>query len=93
MHRVFRQIATLALFAAIALSLAACGGKGSAGGGKDVAATVNGKEITLADVDRIVNQQLQGQQLSTPDMAAASSRTTRRARPRRRPRLTASPRS
>jgi peptidyl-prolyl cis-trans isomerase SurA len=69
-HRVFRQFATLALFAAFALSLAACGGKGAAGG-KDVAATVNGKEITLADVDRIVNQQLQGQQLSTPDMAAA----------------------
>lgn len=72
MHRVFRQFATLALFAAFALGLAACGGKGSAGGGgKDVAATVNGKEITLADVDRIVSQQLQGQQLSTPDMAAA----------------------
>lgn len=71
MHRVFRQFATLALFAAFALSLAACGGKGPGSGGKDVAATVNGKEITLADVDRIVNQQLQGQQLSTPDMAAA----------------------
>ncbi len=70
MHRVFRQFATLALFAAFALGLAACGGK-SPTGGKDVAATVNGKEITLADVDRIVTQQLQGQQLSTPDMAAA----------------------
>jgi len=69
-HRVFRQFATLALFAAFALGLAACGSKGSAGG-KDVAATVNGKEIMLADVDRIVSQQLQGQQLSTLDMAAA----------------------
>lgn len=70
MHRVFRQFATLALFAAFALGLAACGGKDKPGG-RDVAATVNGKEITLADVDRLVTQQLQGQQLSTPDMAAA----------------------
>ncbi|MBV9925882.1 MAG: SurA N-terminal domain-containing protein [Acidobacteria bacterium] len=72
MHRVFRQIATPALFAALALGLAACGGTTSGKGqAADVAATVNGKEIKLADVDRIVNQQLQGQQLSTPDMAAA----------------------
>jgi parvulin-like peptidyl-prolyl isomerase len=68
-HRVFRHFATLAFFAALALSLAACGGKGPVGG-KDVAATVNGKEITLADVDRIVNQQAQGQQLSTLQQAA-----------------------
>jgi len=71
-HRVFRQIATLALFAAFAAGLAACGGKvAPGGGGSGVAATVNGKEITLSDVDRIVNQQLQGQQLTTPDLAAA----------------------
>jgi hypothetical protein len=70
-HRVFRQIATPALFAAFALGLAACGGGSDGKGPKDVAATVNGKEIKLADVDRIVNQQLQGQQLATPDMAAA----------------------
>lgn len=71
MHRVFRQIATPALFAALALSLAACSGGSDGKGPKDVAASVNGKEIKLADVDRIVNQQLQGQQLSTPDLAAA----------------------
>jgi parvulin-like peptidyl-prolyl isomerase len=70
-HRVFRQFATLALLAAIALSLAACGGATNGGGGKDVAATVNGKEITLADVDRIVSAQAQGQQLSTLQQAAA----------------------
>lgn len=71
MHRVFRQIATPALFAAIALGLAACGGTTSGKSGKDVAATVNGKEITLAEVDRIVNQQAQGQQLGTLQQAAA----------------------
>jgi peptidyl-prolyl cis-trans isomerase SurA len=69
-HRVFRQIATLVLFTTFALGLAACGGKSQAGG-KDVAATVNGKEIRLADVDRIVNQQVQGQQLPTLQQAAA----------------------
>ena len=62
MHRVFRQIATLALFATFALGLAACGAKTPAGG-KDVAATVNGKEITLSDVDRLINQQTNGQRL------------------------------
>lgn len=73
MHRVFRQIATVALFAAFAAGLAACGSKGSPGGGgsSGVAATVNGKEITLSDVDRIVNQQAQGQQLPTIQQAAA----------------------
>ncbi|HEX8503385.1 MAG TPA: SurA N-terminal domain-containing protein [Pyrinomonadaceae bacterium] len=70
--RVFRNIAALALVTAFALAAAACNGKGSAGS-KDVAATVNGKEITLADVDRIVNQQAQaqGQQLTTLQQAAA----------------------
>lgn len=71
MPRVFRQIATLAFVAATAFSLAACGGAKSAGGGKDVAATVNGKEITLGEVDRLVNQQAQGQQLPTLQQAAA----------------------
>jgi parvulin-like peptidyl-prolyl isomerase len=52
------------------MSLAACGSKTPVGG-KDVAATVNGKEITLAEVDRIVNQQVQGQQMSTLQQAAA----------------------
>ncbi len=70
MPRVFRQFATLALVTTFALAIAACGGKAS-GGGKDVAATVNGKDITLAEVDRIVNQQAQGQQLPTLQQAAA----------------------
>ena len=71
MPRVFRQFATLALAAAAAFSLAACGGAKTGGGGKDVAATVNGKDITLGEVDRIVNQQAQGQQMSTLQQAAA----------------------
>ena len=66
-----RRIAA-ALVLVTALALAACGGaKSSSGGGKDVAATVNGKDISLGEVDRIVNQQSQGQQLSTLQQAAA----------------------
>ena len=71
MPRVFRQIATLTAVTAFAISLAACSGTTGGTGAKDVAATVNGKEIKLAAVDRVVNQQLQGQQLSTPEQAAA----------------------
>src|SRR5437764_1372554 len=70
--RVFRQIATLALVATFLFALAACGRGGSGGDhGKDVAATVNGKDIMLSEVDRLVNQQAQGQQLSTLQQAAA----------------------
>jgi len=58
------------------LSGCSSSGKAGDGGGKDVAATVNGKEITLNDVDRVINQKLQEQgatpqQLSTADHAAA----------------------
>ncbi|HJQ34054.1 MAG TPA: SurA N-terminal domain-containing protein [Pyrinomonadaceae bacterium] len=70
MPRVFRQFATLALVVAASVALAACGGAKSAPGGKDVAATVNGKDITLSEVDRLVNQQTQGQQMSTLQQAA-----------------------
>jgi peptidyl-prolyl cis-trans isomerase C len=68
--RVFRNIAALVLVTASALALAACGG-GKTAGNAQTAATVNGKDITLADVDRIVNQQAQGQQLPTLQQAAA----------------------
>jgi parvulin-like peptidyl-prolyl isomerase len=41
---------------------AACKRGASAGGAKDIAATVNGKEITLGEVDRVISQQTGGQQ-------------------------------
>jgi peptidyl-prolyl cis-trans isomerase C len=56
--------------AALPFILSACGG-GSGPKKPDVAATVNGKEITLAEVDRLINQQTQGQQLPTLQLAAA----------------------
>jgi parvulin-like peptidyl-prolyl isomerase len=73
--RVFRNIAALAIVTAFALAPAACGGKGSSGG-KDVAATVNGKDITLAEVDRIVNQQAQQQQQQLTTLQQAAARLT-----------------
>jgi parvulin-like peptidyl-prolyl isomerase len=73
--RVFKQFAVL-LLVTVATSAALSGcGKSSDGhtSGKDVAATVNGKEITLSDVDRLINQQTSGQQtkMSTIQQAAA----------------------
>jgi parvulin-like peptidyl-prolyl isomerase len=75
--RVFKQFAVVLLVAAASSAiLSGCSGSGKNGpGGKDVAATVNGKEITLSDVDRVVNQQVkasgQPQQLNTIQQAAA----------------------
>jgi len=69
--RVFRNIATLAFVTTVLLAFAACNGKGNGQACKDVAATVNGKDICLSDVDRIINQQTQGQQLSPTQLAAA----------------------
>lgn len=72
--RVFRPIATLVLvttFAALLSGFSSCGKSAGQDHGKDVAATVNGKEITLAEVDRLINQQTQGQQLPTLQQASA----------------------
>jgi parvulin-like peptidyl-prolyl isomerase len=69
-RRVFKQAAVVAFVAALTFVLSACGPKAGPNG-KDVAATVNGKEITLAEVDRIISQQTQGQTLPTLQQAAA----------------------
>jgi parvulin-like peptidyl-prolyl isomerase len=73
-HRVFRQFATPALFAAIALGLAACGGATSGKGPKDVAATVNGKEIPLSKVDQLISQQTGGKPESLMPLELATAR-------------------
>ena len=73
MRRAFKLAAVVAFVAALPFILSACAGGGKASGKPDVAATVNGKEVTLGDVDRIVNKQAQaqGQTLSTLQQAAA----------------------
>ena len=72
-QRVVSQIAFVLVVASLAISSAACGEKKGPGGGSDVAATVNGKDITLGEVDRIISQQTSGQQskMSTIQLAAA----------------------
>jgi peptidyl-prolyl cis-trans isomerase SurA len=74
-HRAITYTITMIL---VAFLLAACtnsGGGSGAGGSKDtaVAATVNGKSIMLSEVDRLISQQMQGQQgqLSPLELAQA----------------------
>ena len=74
MHRAAKQLALVILIAALTVALAACS-KGKNEPNKDtaVAATVNGKNILLKDVDQRVNQRAGGQmaQLSPLQLAAA----------------------
>ena len=76
MPRVFKQFA-VAVLAAAALSaaLSGCSGsKANGAGGKDVAATVNGKNITLSEVDRVISQQTGGQQSKMMPLELATVR-------------------
>jgi hypothetical protein len=73
-QRTAKLIITATFLTVMVLVLGACGSGGSSDG-KDstVAATVNGKPITLAQVERIINQQAQGKQsqFSAHDLAQA----------------------
>ncbi len=64
MHKAAKQTIIIALIGLVAFAFAACsntsGGSGSADA--SVAAVVNGKNIMLAEVDKLINQQYQGQQ-------------------------------
>lgn len=76
MHRVPKQFAAIACALALALGIAACsntsGPNNGVAAGTDVAATVNGKNIMLSEVDRIVSQQARGgRNLSPLEQAAA----------------------
>jgi peptidyl-prolyl cis-trans isomerase SurA len=73
--RVIKQAVITIVAAAAALAFAACGttGSGSATTAENVAATVNGKDIRMSEVDTMLNQQVRGQQaqLSSLELAAA----------------------
>ena len=74
MNRVVRKFSALALAAAAALAFTACTGTKSGGGeGGDVVAVVNGKNITLGEVERVIREQTSGQQslLSPLELGAA----------------------
>lgn len=79
MSIVIRKAVLGAVTACVALILAACGSTGSGstsmtGGATDVAATVNNKNIMLSEVDRLINQQFQGQQSKLTPLQLAQTR-------------------
>jgi peptidyl-prolyl cis-trans isomerase SurA len=74
-QRTVKQTITAAFLAATLLSLGACSNSGSADS-KDstVAATVNGKNIMLAEVERNVSAQSQGKQAQLSQLELAQAR-------------------
>ena len=64
-----KQIAVFTFIAVTALMLAACNRASGGGGDTAVAATVNGKNITLREVDAILNQQAKSQQTQIAQMS------------------------
>jgi len=71
-QRKYQRFMWLAAVALGALFIAACS-SGTESPSNTVAATVNGKKIMLAEVERLINQQVQGKQsqLSAHDLAQA----------------------
>jgi peptidyl-prolyl cis-trans isomerase SurA len=82
--RVTKQAVLTVIIAGLGLVFAACGSTGSGssttggangtGGATDVAATVNGKNVMLSEVDRLISQQFQGQQSKLSPLELAQSR-------------------
>ncbi|MGB7923933.1 MAG: SurA N-terminal domain-containing protein, partial [Pyrinomonadaceae bacterium] len=77
MHRAAKQTVILFLVALFALGLAACNRTGSGAPGSadpSVAATVNGKNIPLSEVDQLISQQTQGKQAEMSQLQLAQAR-------------------
>lgn len=81
MSRVIKQAVLTVILASLGLAFAACGSSGSGssgaggpGGATDVAATVNGKNVLLSEVDRLISQQFQGQQSKLSPLELAQAR-------------------
>lgn len=75
MHKNAKSTITIILLTLMAAAASAC----ATGGGSDakegmVAATVNGKNIMLAEVERLINQQMQGQQAKLGSIQLAQAR-------------------
>jgi parvulin-like peptidyl-prolyl isomerase len=70
------SILQLTLAISICLLVSACGDNktSGSGGSEDVAATVNGTQILIKDVDRIITQQFRGQENQLSPLALASYR-------------------
>ena len=78
MDRYAKQFALIALVATLAFVLPGCNGTGKnkGGDGKDtaIAATVNGKNITLSEVDTIITQRTGGKQVNMSPLERARER-------------------
>jgi parvulin-like peptidyl-prolyl isomerase len=76
-HRVIKQTYVIIMVAVVASFFAACKNTGSGATGtaeSGVAATVNGKNIMLSEVDKLLSQQAQGQQSTLTPMQLAQAR-------------------
>lgn len=73
MNRAAKNTLALIVVAASAFALTACPGKKTNGGSTEVAAVVNGKNIPLGEVERVIKEQTNGQQsaLSPLELGAA----------------------
>lgn len=79
MQRVVKQFLILFLVTLAAFLMVACNRTGAGGGGGDagnaaVAATVNGKNIMLSEVDKLINDQAQGKQALMSPLELAQAR-------------------
>jgi parvulin-like peptidyl-prolyl isomerase len=78
-HRVIKQTFVLITVALVALVFAACNRSGTGAPGSTesgVAASVNGKNIMFSEVEKLLNQQAQGQQSQLTAMQLAQARMT-----------------
>jgi len=72
-RRLSKQFTLLTLGGLIAFAFAACSSSGGGSADTTVAASVNGKQIMLKEVERVIHQQAQGKesQMSAHDLAQA----------------------
>ncbi len=77
MERIAKVVITTTILAAVGLFLGACSNSGGSDN-KDnmIAATVNGKNIMLAEVEQEINRQMQGQQSALSSLQLAQARLT-----------------
>ncbi|MEP6818636.1 MAG: SurA N-terminal domain-containing protein [bacterium] len=74
MQRTVKQTITATFLAVTLLSLGACSNSGGSEKDSTVAATVNGKNIMLAEVERTVSSQAQGKQAQLSQLELAQAR-------------------
>ena len=77
MHKSFTKVGLVTVAMLVALVSIACNQAGSGGGSSadnTVAATVNGKNIMLAEVEKLITQQTQGQQTQLSPLQLAQAR-------------------